>query len=269
MAPQSDNHGVGAIVSAQLRFIHSSEHIRNKFPNIVQGQRLENCVTIRQEVKKVSRKEQLVLVVCHEDFKNPDDSYIELHGLKQYWKVSQEGYPDYFFDAIAPTDENANSQDESLMPEAVSDHNSRTTEMIQALRDEVDVDDNNEPSPENIPQSIDRRSSPLNTEWDHSGFCYRKSLSMQSSVAKLNVHVDPTEDDYYLQLFEGFFLKDLLNTIIEGINMKINSDLVTYGGFLCWIGLWVMVSTVAGTDHRRFWSTREISTFFRGVSSHC
>ena len=122
------------------------------------------------------------------------------------------------------------------------------TEMIQALRDEVDVDDDNEPAPENIPQSTDPTSSPLNTEWGHSGFCYRKSLSMQNSGAKLNFHIDPTEDDYYLQLFEGFFPKDLLNTIIEGINTKINSDLETYGEFLRWIGLWVMVSTEAGTD---------------------
>ena len=91
MALRSDNHGVSAIVSALLRFIHPSEHIRNKFPNVVQGQRLENCETICQEVKKVSRKEQLVLVVRHEDFKNPDNSYIELHGVKRYWKVSQEG----------------------------------------------------------------------------------------------------------------------------------------------------------------------------------
>ena len=97
MAPQLDNHGVGANVSALLRFIHPSKHICNKFPNVVQGQRLENCVTICLEVKKVSWKEQLVLVVCHEDFKNLYDSYIKLHGMKQSWKVSQEGHPDYFF----------------------------------------------------------------------------------------------------------------------------------------------------------------------------
>ena len=122
-----------------------------------------------------------------EDFKNPDDSYIKLHGVKRYWKVSQEGHPDYFFDAITPTDENANSQDDTLMPEAVSEHingNSRSTETIQALRDEVDVDDDNEPTPENIPQSTDSTSSPLSAEWGHSGFCYRKSLSMQNSGAK-------------------------------------------------------------------------------------
>ena len=148
MAPQSDNHGVGAIVSALLRFIHPSEHICSKFPSVVQGQQLENCVTIWQEVKKVSWKEQLVVVVCHEDFKNPDDSYIKLHGVKQYWNVSQEGHPDYFFDTITTTDENANSQEEALMPEAVSEHingNSHTTETIQPLRDVVDVDNDNKP----------------------------------------------------------------------------------------------------------------------------
>ena len=190
MAPCSDNHGVGAIVLALLRFIHPSEHIRNKFPNVVQGQQLENCVTIQQEVKKVSLKEQLVLVVHHEDFENPVDSYIKLHGIKQYWKVSQEGHPDYFFYAIVTTDENANSQEDALMPEAVSEHingNSHTTETIQALCDVVDIDDDNKPAPENIPQSTDPTSSLLNSEWGHSGFCYRKSLTMPNNGRKLNV----------------------------------------------------------------------------------
>ena len=121
------------------------------------------------------------------------------------------------------------------MPETVSENmngNSHTTETIQALHDVVDVDNDDEPTPENIPQSTDPTSSLLNTEWGHSGFSYRKSLTIPNNGAKLNFHVDPTEDDYYLQLFEGFFPKNLLNMIIEGINTNINSDLVTYGEFL-------------------------------------
>ena len=82
MAPQLDNPGVGAIVLALLRFIRPCKHIHIKFPNVVQGQRLENCVAIWQEAKKVSWKEQLVLVVNHQDFKNPNNSYIKLHGIK-------------------------------------------------------------------------------------------------------------------------------------------------------------------------------------------
>ena len=85
--------------------------------------------------------------------------------------MSQKGHPDYFFETITTTDENANSQEEALMPEAASEHindNSHTTETIQALHDLVDVDDDNEPTPENIPQSTDPTSSPLNTEWGYS-----------------------------------------------------------------------------------------------------
>ena len=120
--------------------------------------------------------------------------------------MSQECHPDYFFDAIATTDDNASSQEEALMPEAVSEHinsNSRTTETIQALHD----DNDNETTPENIPESTDPTSSLLNTEWGHCGFCYRKSLTMPNNGTKFNFHVNPTEDDYYWQLFEGFFPK--------------------------------------------------------------
>ena len=78
---------------------------------------------------------------------------------------------------------------------------------IQALCKEVDVDDDNEPAPENIPQSTDPMSSPLNTEWGHGGFSYRKSLSMQNNDAKLNFCVDPTEDDYYCSCLRDSFQK--------------------------------------------------------------
>ena len=108
--------------------------------------------------------------------------------------MSQEGHPDYFFDAIATADENASSQEETLMPEAVSEHingNSHTTETIQALCDEVDVDHDNKPAPENIPQSTDPTSSLLNTEWGHSRFCYRKKSLHAKHWRKINFSCRP------------------------------------------------------------------------------
>ena len=68
---------------------------------------------------------------------------------------------------------------------------------------------------------------------------------MQNHKAKINFHID-NEDDYYLQLFEGMFPRDVLDTIIEGVNKQISGDPITYGELLHWIGLWVMMSTVAG-----------------------
>ena len=83
---------------------------------------------------------------------------------------------------------------------------------------------------------------------------------MQNDKAKINVHID-NEDDYYLQLFEGLFPRDILDAIIEGVNKQISGDPITYRELLCWIGLWVMMLTVSGSDHRRFWLTHDLDIF--------
>ena len=83
---------------------------------------------------------------------------------------------------------------------------------------------------------------------------------MQNLKAKLNFHIN-NEDDYYLQLFEGLFPKDVFDTIMEGVNKQISRDPITYGELLRWIGLWVMMSTVTGSDRQTFWSTYDLDIF--------
>ena len=122
MAPHLGNHGVGATVSALIKFIHPSEHIHNKFPNPCPGQHLLDCQTIWQEVKTVTRKEQLTLIVHHLDFKNEDDTYIELYAVKMYWKVHKEGDSDYFFYAQAPTTEEDDDDEQRLLPDTIGVH---------------------------------------------------------------------------------------------------------------------------------------------------
>ena len=100
MAPQLEYHGVG---SAVMRFIHPLEHIWSKYPNPHPSQHLENCTMIRQEVKNVSRRDLLTLIVHHEEFKHADGTFIELYAIKRYWKVHQSGHPDYFFDRVQKT----------------------------------------------------------------------------------------------------------------------------------------------------------------------
>ena len=91
-------HGKGGIVLALSRFTHPSEHIRNKFPNPVHGHQLAGCVTLRQEVKKVNHKDQLCLIVHHDDFRN-DDDFIYLHAVVKQWTVQVEGDHDLCFTA--------------------------------------------------------------------------------------------------------------------------------------------------------------------------
>ena len=83
MAMQVGDHGVDAVILALIHFIHPSQHMRDKFPNLVAAQHL-NCVTLWQEVKMFSRKEQLCLIVQHDDFKNDNDTEIQLYSVKMF-----------------------------------------------------------------------------------------------------------------------------------------------------------------------------------------
>ena len=77
-----------------------------------------------------------MLIVHHEDFKNNDDTYIELYAVKRYWKVHKEGDLDYIFDAKAPTTEEEDDDEQRLLPDAIGVHLSGaacTTETTIAL----------------------------------------------------------------------------------------------------------------------------------------
>ena len=60
--------------------------------------------------------------------------------------------------------------------------------------------------------------------------------------------VNEAQSDVYLQLFEHFFPKNFIETVmLPTINQQIK-DLATYAESLRWIGLWILMSTVDGTD---------------------
>ena len=68
-------------------------------------------------------------------------------------------------------------------------------------------------------------------------------------------------DDVNLQLFEGLFPKEYLeNVVLMETNQHLN-DPLSYGELLHWIGLWVLMSTVDGSDRQSFWSTKAINMY--------
>ena len=247
---QTKQHGKGAIVSALSRLIHPSEHIRNKFPNPVHGHQLAGCVTLRQEVKKVNHKDQLCLIVHHDDFKN-DDDFIELHAVVKHWKVEVEGDPDLCFTArVNPQVEQEGEP--TPLPQAVDElltNQATTEETVEALHGVVDINDDNNPAPEHIPEPNDISSSSIFGEWGHEGVCFRKQQGNQNIHAKLNVALDPNADDPNLQLFEILFLKKwILETVIPSTSNQLGEELLSYGQLLRWIGLWILMLMVDGSD---------------------
>ena len=162
--------GVGAKISCLSKLLHPSALIRQKYVNPERGHRLENLIVVRLEQKLISRKQQLAVVMTHHGF--PD---VELHAVKRYCKVTQEGREDLFFDAPVPPqgqDETPLNRQEEISPDVSRMMQANMTrisdEDIAMARNLVETDDDNEPAPENltrvwskVSQSFNRRESML------------------------------------------------------------------------------------------------------------
>ena len=90
----------------------------------------------------------------HNDFHDDEDNLHELHSVKCYFTVEDEGDPDLFFDA-ATLGQEPEGQQVPLPPVINADmngvNNGGANELIAALTGVVEIDDDNKPAPENIP----------------------------------------------------------------------------------------------------------------------
>ena len=200
----------------------------------------------------------------HDDFK-ANKEFIELHVVKRYFHVTKEGDLDQLFDD--PGSGHAGEEAPAQVPlAAVVDDSingqSEEANTIKALHEVIDIDDDNEPAPKNVPRTMDSSNQMLSTEWGHTGFCYRKSQNLGDSWARLNFPVDPTTNGYYVQLFKRLFPKQVLTVVIDNVNENMNGeDDLTYGEFLWWIGIWVLMLTVDGANCHSFWLSNNVDPF--------
>ena len=123
-----------------------------------------------------------------------------------------------------------------------------TLDDMNELHGVIDVDDDNEPAPENIPQpGGGKQEGIMGNDFGHSGICPRWLEGAMNQSMKINFgNVKPTR----LQLFELFFPKTYIqNVLLPETNKKIKSNAVSYGEFLVWTGLWLMMATIQGFWH--------------------
>ena len=132
---------------------------------------------------------------------------------------------------------------------------------LEALHGIVDIDDDNKLAPENLPSPTDGPVGYLSTDSGRNGFCFRRMNNMTEHCARLKFPCDPSTSSYYLHLFEGLFPKELVLLIVDKVNDNIDGEKVIYGEFLHWIRLWLLMSTVDGTDRCSFWLTKEVDPF--------
>ena len=156
----------------------------------------------------MSRHDQLCIVIHHDEFKTADGTIVELHVVKRYCKVVEEGDIDFFFDdpvvEVEREEEPVSVALHDVINQAINGQSTKNN-TIEALHGVVDIDDDNEPAPENVPLQGEASDRVLGTEWGHDGFCYRRSSNLGQHHAQLNFPIGSTRYDYYIQLFEGFF----------------------------------------------------------------
>ena len=108
----------------------------------------------------MSQRQQLCLIVTHRDFKNDDETFLHLHALKSHWGIHKEGDPDLFFEEPQPENPNPQQDVQILLPSVLFDRDTTDTARIKSLQGTVDIDDDNEPAPENIPDATPNTNHP-------------------------------------------------------------------------------------------------------------
>ena len=180
-----------------------------------------------------------------------------------------EGDLDFVFDvSLVQEDREEELDQQEVLPTAVDDelmgqNHGGQNDLVVALTGLLDVDDDNEPVLENIPvHTAPPPPSVLSQEWGHEGFCLRKSNNILDAKAKLVYPVDTTRNDINLQLFECFFPRAFMEDVmIAETNKILDQHPLSYGELLHWIGLWVLISTVDGSDCRSFWSMKKVNMY--------
>ena len=266
--------GKGATLNALIKFIHPSEHIRNKFPNPVNQQRLDGLTAVRRELKVVSRKKQMCIVCTHPGFKTEGGELVELHFVERWATIVNEGPEDLFFDTldgdpdvisdVDSTENEGNGQgsNEVEVPWQLQNPSNVDLDSIRmAIDGIVDIDDDNCPVEDNIPNSNDDEDECIYSDnWGHNGVCFREANGVNSNrQPKLKFHSRDLNLSR-LQLFEILFpVKWIKELIIPHINDKHDINL-SYGEWLQFVGITLKISTQTGFQRRDFWKTNTCET---------
>ena len=109
----------------------------------------------------------MCIIIHHDDFKTADGEFIKLHAIKQYFKFTEEGDPDLFFDDPGESQGQDDATPDPL-PDVVGEVLNGQSEMnntLEALCSIIDIDDDNDPAPENVPAPTDDPVGYLSTDW--------------------------------------------------------------------------------------------------------
>ena len=149
MARRKKRIGVGAQCSVLIKRLHPQNLIAEYHPNYSANERLHDVVVVRQASVTRRGNQFIAIFITHPSFQGSD----AIHVAKRFCVVKQEGDPQEFFDDDRVKEEVAIDDDGNFVPEIdpeVFTASNRTEDIALVQNQGYDVDDDNEPAPENV-----------------------------------------------------------------------------------------------------------------------
>ncbi|MBM4179814.1 MAG: hypothetical protein FJ211_10875, partial [Ignavibacteria bacterium] len=255
--------GEGATCSVLLKFLRPSREVSERFPNAAPTQRLDDLVAVRFAV--VTRGRSTYPAVF---FTTPTFPGLQLQAAKKKVKVLQEGNPGSYWGDVpnvpfelppalqAPVDGRDDNFDDDIF---FARNNAEDIARVRA--EGFEVDDDNDPAPENVPQLWD---APRLTDaglyegqrWGWNGIDRRVTEGGNyngPSFANGWTPIGKTYMEIFLHLFPVVWLTDVLirRTNVGVINAA--SKPFTFGECLRFIGMRLLMASSPGWSVDDYW----------------
>ena len=286
--------GIGAKMSILVSRLHQKNLISKAYANYTKTDKSEGLVVVSEGPKSIRREEKVIIIFRHPP-KGELTEEFKCWAIHHFAHVTEEGNEEDLF--TTSNDGGSNNSggvggaqlNPNTMQNATQDNTEEAqtnetvpTEIAQFFESNSSTldsdnanlvwqilpgmgDDDNQPLPENIPTPAEEgQDAPqFFSTWEHSGDCYHCLAGgcKHKSCLSFNTDVKPTIQ----QLFKIFFFKPYVEgIIIPQTNICLQEEKhcpVSYGEFLCWLGLWFLMATINGPDHMDSWSMGEVDCF--------
>ena len=286
--------GVGATVDVLVSKLHPKDVISKAYPNFTKNDKATGLIVLSQGPRQIRRQEKNVIIFRH-DIRGDQDTPFECWAVERFIHIRQQGPEENFFPLIGGEVAVAGGQaggDDKQQADGTEDQasfhgnvNLLVRDDYPAVPDEIhhligqptlspddmdiarnllrdQINDDNDPAPENIPDQNEMAQN-IFSEWQHSGSCYRLKDGGRNQKPQL-IHTQLHVPDL-LELFEMFFFKHFIKSVIipktnQHLAAEGHRDL-SYGEFLRWVGICLLMATLVGPDRTDFWSLSDIDKF--------
>lgn len=247
---------VGDVCSVIKRFLHPIKAVSDKYINQDFGERLDNLLVIGLENRTINRAEKPCVLFRHDDFEN-----VTLYASTRYvCKTVTVAQP------ALPVLDDLDESDTFVVIPNINREEDVANEIARLRMEGYGVDDDNEPAPENVPDTRATPDSPHPArvqyqEWGSNPFCNRRGMfnHKENASIKLNqASIGNDRVDWFIRCLPFSWIQ---NVLIPQTNQKLTPPM-DLNEFLRFLGLLLLMSTTrVGCNIRSWFHDSEPSEF--------